>query len=90
MLFSNVFKYCKRNIFLKKVTTRKIQKSQIDGFFWWSSDFLTHIIAHKSAKTTQKIATDEARMQLRLKARALRHLCGSLFKKTDLKNWKQK
>ena len=86
---TKVFEYWMKNMYLKKVTSRKIQKWQFIGFYWRSSDFLTHIIAHKQAEKTHKNAIDQAHMQLRLRARALRHLFGSLFKSTDLNIWKK-
>ena len=38
----------------RKSPRERHKKCQLDNFYWWSSDFLTHIIAHKSAKKTHK------------------------------------
>ena len=53
IFFTNVIKYWKKYINLKKITLWKIKKTQSDGFNWLSSNFLTHIIAHKSAENAQ-------------------------------------
>ena len=38
----------------QKSHPEKDTKTQIDGFFWLSSNFLTHIIVRKSARKTKK------------------------------------
>ena len=46
-----------------------------------------HTLLHiHQPKRSKKITIDQAHMQLRMKVRVLRHLFGSLFKSTDLKN----